>query len=86
MRRSSRRNREFEKFNDPIVKLFLGIGIALTLLFFVATLLEPLIGAEKFLVMLKTITWALGAYSIFGAMLGLTRGIRYANARERRNV
>jgi len=64
-------------------KILLGIGIALTLMFFGAALLKPLIGVAGFLAMLKPIMWALGAYAVRGAIFGLVRSIQYGTRRSR---
>jgi len=64
-------------------KILLGIGTALTLMFFVAALLKPLVGVAGFLVMLMSITWALGAYAVRGAIFGLVRSIQYGTRRSR---
>jgi len=63
--------------------MLLGIGITLTLMFFIAALLKPLIGVAGFLVMLKSITWALGAFAVCGAIFGLVRSIQYGTRRSR---
>ena len=86
MRRTGMRNREFDGFKDPVVKILLGIGIALTLMLYVAVFLKPLIGVAGFLVMLKSIMWVLGAYAVFGAIFGLVRSIQYGRARRSRSA
>ena len=83
MRRTRTRNREFD---DSVAKILLGIGIALTLMFYVAALLKPLIGVAGFLVMLKSITWVLGAYAVFGVIFGLVRSIQRGGARRSRSA
>jgi len=78
--------REFDGFNDPVVKVLLGVGIALTLTTYVVVLLKPLIGVAGFLVLLKSITWVLLAYAVVGAIFGFVRSIQYGRERRSRHV
>jgi hypothetical protein len=70
-------DRGFDGFNDPLVKILLGVGTALTLMLYIVTLLTSL-------VMLKTIMWLLGAYAVVGAIFGLVRSIQYGKANRSR--
>ncbi len=63
-------DREFDGFNDPLVKILLGIGIVLTLMIYIAALLRSL-------EMLKLGMWLLGAYAVVGAICGLVRSIQW---------
>lgn len=65
-------------FNDPLVKILIGIGIVLGLMIGVAALLTRLVGVE-FLGMLKLGMWLLGAYAVVGAICGLVRSIQWGN-------
>ena len=78
--------REFDGFDDPVVKVFLGVGIAQTLTIYVAVLLKPLIGVEGVLVMLKPTMWVLLAYAVIGAIFGFVRSIQYGRGRRSRHV
>ena len=78
--------REFNGFNDPVVKILLGVGIALSLPIFVVVLLKPLIGVGGFLVMLKSSTWVMLAYAVVGAIFGFVRSIQYGRGRRSRHV
>ena len=69
-------DRGFDGFNDPLVKILLGIGIVLTLMICVVALLTSLVDVA-FLGMLKSVMWLLGAYAVVGAICGLVRSIRW---------
>ncbi len=66
-------------FNDPLVKILLGIGIVLTLMIYIAALLTSL-------EMLKLSMWLLGAYAVVGAICGLVRSIQYGKANRTRSA
>ena len=69
-------DRDFDGFDDPLVKILLGIGIVSTAIFFIAAFLMSLVGLQ-FLGFFKLATWLLGAFSIFGAICGLVSGMRW---------
>ncbi len=69
-------DRGFDGFNDPLVKILLGIGIVLTLMIYVVALLTSLVDVA-FLGMLKSCMWLLGAYAVVGAICGLVRSIQW---------
>ncbi len=69
-------DRGFDGFNDPLVKILLGIGIVLTLMIYVVALLTSLVDVA-FLGMLKPVMWLLAAYAVVGAICGLVRSIRW---------
>ena len=77
-------DRDLNGFNDPLVKIVLGIGIVVTAMLCIAVLLALLVGAQ-FLGLLNFAVWLLGAFAIFGAICGLVSGIRWrTRARARR--
>ncbi len=78
-------DRGFDEFNDPLVKILLGIGIVLTLMIYVVALLTSLVDVA-FLGMLKPVTWLLGAYAVVGAICGLVRSIQYGKANRSRSA
>ena len=77
-------DRDLNGFNDPLVKIVLGIGIVVTAILCIAVLLTLLIGVQ-FLGLLIFAMWLLGAFAVFGAICGLVSGIRWrTGARARR--
>ncbi len=78
-------DRGFDGFNDPLVKILLGIGIVLTLMIYVVALLTSLVDVA-FLGMLKPVMWLLGAYAVVGAICGLVRSIQYGKANRTRSA
>jgi len=71
-------------FNDPLAKILLGIGIVLTLIFYIVAFLASVVDVA-FLGMLKPVTWLLGAFAVVGVICGLVRGIQFGKAiRSRR--
>jgi len=69
-------DRGFDGFNDPLVKIMLGVGIVLTLMLCIVALLTSSVGVE-FLGLLKPVMWLLGAYAVVGAICGLVRSIQW---------
>jgi hypothetical protein len=78
-------DRDLNGFNDPLAKILLGIGIVLTLMFFIIVFLASLVDVA-FLGMLRPVTWLLGAYAVVGAFCGLVRGIQYGKANRSRSA
>ena len=66
-------------FNDPLVKILLGIGIVLTAMIYIAAFLPSL-------EMLKLSMWLLGAYAVVGAICGFVRSVQYGKANRSRSV
>ncbi len=84
MRKSAMHNtrtpdRGLDGFNDPLVKILLGIGIALTLMIYIPASLASL-------EMLRLSMWLLGAYAVVGAICGLVRSIQYGKANRSRSA
>ena len=78
-------DREFDGFNDPLVKILLGIGIVLGLMFYIAAHLTLSVDVA-FLGMLKSVLWLLGAYAVVGAICGLVRSVQYGKANRSRSA
>ena len=84
MKRSTMRNRrspdrEFDGFNDPLVRIIGGIGIALMLMIVIAAFL-------KSLEILQFSLWLLLAYAVVGAICGFVRSRQYGAANRNRNA
>ena len=78
-------NREFDGFDDPLVKVLGGAGIVLMGTLCVAVLLVLFVGME-FLGLLISVMWLLGAYAVIGAICGFIRGMQYEKANKRRRA
>ncbi len=72
-------------FNDPLAKILLGIGIVLTLMFYIVVFLASLVDVA-FLGMLIPVTWLLGAYAVVAVICGLARSIQYGKANRSRSA
>lgn len=84
MKRSAMRNRrspdsELDGFKDPLVKILLGIGIALMLMIFISALL-------KSLEILQFSMWLMLAYAVVGAICGFVRSRQYGTANRNRSA
>ena len=79
MRNTRTSDRGVDGFNDPLVKILLGIGIVLTAMINVAAYLGSL-------EILKLSMWLLGAYAVAGAIFGLVRSAQYGKASRSRSA
>ena len=78
-------NREFDGFDDPLVKVLGGAGIVLMVTLCIAVLLVLFVGME-FLGLLISVMWIFCAYAVIGAICGLVRGMQYGEANKRRRA